>query len=483
MSSLIDDPEVQASLVLLDAQVGAAKDEQDIPGLSIAVILDQTTLWTKGYGYTDVERRITAGPHTIYRIGSITKLFTATMLMQLRDAGRLHLDDPVEKFLPEFRVKSRFPDAKPPTFRQLASHTAGLPLEAPLEYGYHFTETFPSPDELLASLRYLEMCLPAMTQYRYSNLGYNVLGYALARAANQPYAEYVETHILQPLDMASTSYRVTPAMEPYVAVGYEPETENVPRQVARFQNYGLPAGMLWSSVADLGRFVALQFRNGSAGGTQILGGSTIREMHLPVFMTSGWKDAVGIGWHFGEIAGQRVSQHNGGTSGYTSAVVVAPELKFGLAMCANTTARPWDIARACLETLLPVVRRAIDRARAANVSFGVGSWRRYVGQYRLETAALGVVTDAQREGAGMHIRLDGETLELALHIPDLISFTFTLEPFAEHIFRLQHGPFAYAFGGELVLFGTDEHGVVVTAAWRDFSFQRVATAAARPGCT
>ncbi len=121
-----------------------------------------------------------ADPQTIYRVGSVTKVFTALMLMQLRDAGKLQLDDPIETYLPEFKIKSRFPDARPATFRQVAAHYSGLPREAPMRYEYQATDEFPSIEDQLRSLKDSEMMLPAMTMYSYSNLGYNIMGLALS---------------------------------------------------------------------------------------------------------------------------------------------------------------------------------------------------------------------------------------------------------------------------------------------------------------
>jgi CubicO group peptidase (beta-lactamase class C family) len=204
--SFVSSLEVRAALAGLDVQIEAARQEQHVPGLSVVIVADQDVLFLKGYGLADLVNALPATPHTIYRIGSNTKLFTATMLMQLRDAGKLQLDDPVERYLPAFSIPSRFPDSPPITFRQLATHTSGLPLEAPLEYGYHFTRTFPSIEALLSSLTYLERCQPPYTAYRYSNLGFNILGHTLAQIAQQPYAEYVTQHLLNPLGMNDSGF-------------------------------------------------------------------------------------------------------------------------------------------------------------------------------------------------------------------------------------------------------------------------------------
>jgi CubicO group peptidase (beta-lactamase class C family) len=154
-----------------------------IPGMSVVIVYDQDVLLAKGFGYADLEKKIPADPQTVYRIGSVTKAFTALMLMQLRDAGKLQLDDPIEKYLPEFKIKSRFPDARPATFRQVAAHYSGLPRDAPMLYEVQATDSVPSIEDQLKSLTNSEMLLPAMTMYSYSNLGYSIMGLALSRVA------------------------------------------------------------------------------------------------------------------------------------------------------------------------------------------------------------------------------------------------------------------------------------------------------------
>src|SRR4026208_717051 len=117
-----NDPELRAILTEIEADAEKARLKAKIPGMSIVIVYDQDVLLAKGFGYADLEKRIPSDPQTVYRIGSVTKSFTALMLMQLRDAGKLHVDDPIEKYLPEFKIKSRFPDERPPTFRQVVAH-------------------------------------------------------------------------------------------------------------------------------------------------------------------------------------------------------------------------------------------------------------------------------------------------------------------------------------------------------------------------
>src|SRR5659263_635638 len=116
------DPEIIAAFALLDAQLEAERKNKMIPGLSVAVVYDQEIIWAKGFGYSNLEKKISADQTTIYRIGSITKLFTSPMLMHHRDAEKLPPDEPIEKYLSTFKIKSSFSNSRSPTFLQVVSH-------------------------------------------------------------------------------------------------------------------------------------------------------------------------------------------------------------------------------------------------------------------------------------------------------------------------------------------------------------------------
>lgn len=125
-------PEVAAALQVLDAWIQATVAEREQPGLSIGIVHDQDLLWAKGYA--DLARKTPATPATAYRIASISKLFTSTAILQLRDAGKLRLDDPVAQHLPFFRIRNGHPEGPTITVRHLITHTSGLPRESPLSY-------------------------------------------------------------------------------------------------------------------------------------------------------------------------------------------------------------------------------------------------------------------------------------------------------------------------------------------------------------
>ena len=148
---------------------------------------DQELIWTKGYGFADVATKRPATPSTVYRIASITKLFTATALMQLRDQGKVHLDDPVRKYLPWFSIKDPFPDDRAITIRHLMTHLAGLPRgSAGLPEGQR---GFASRDQMIGALGQQELAFPTETEFNASNLGWAIAGEVVAQAAGEPYPQ------------------------------------------------------------------------------------------------------------------------------------------------------------------------------------------------------------------------------------------------------------------------------------------------------
>src|SRR5262245_31043893 len=281
-----NDPALRAILTEIGVDAEDARVEAKVPGMSMVIVYDQDVLLASGFGYADLEKQIPADPQTVYRLASVTKSFTALMLMQLRDEGKLHLDDPIEKYLPEFKIKSRFPDARPATFRQVAAHYSGLPREAPMLHEYQYTDECPSVEDQLKSLSVSEMLLPAMTVYSYSNLGYDIMGLALSRVAKQPYDQYVAAQILKPLGMNLSGFALTEQMKKHFAVGYKPAGPDGTHEKSANPKVGMATGMLYSNVNDLANFLSLFFRQGPRGGKQVLGSSSLLEMLIPVAVST-----------------------------------------------------------------------------------------------------------------------------------------------------------------------------------------------------
>ena len=359
-NGVASDPAVSAALAQLDAQLAAVVRERNLPGLSAGVVYDQELIWAKGYGYADLERRLPAEADSIYEIGSITKLFNAVMLMQLRDAGKLNLDDPIEKYLPEFKMKSSFPDQRPPTFRQVVSHTAGLPREYGFDVGENgHLQQYPAA-VVLAGIKDKEMQYPAYTGFHYSNLGIYIIGQALPRIAGEPYTQYMQTHVFDPLGMRNTGWEYTDAMKPHRAIGYVAAKGDGPREIAPLfvpGDFGVSAGGIQSSVRDMAKFLSLQFCDGPAGGAQILGGTTLREMRASLVPADNWLWGYGIGWEVEKYPNHAGLCHSGGTLGFASKVRAVPDLKLGFVVLMNQDTDSDELSRKAVEGLLPAFER------------------------------------------------------------------------------------------------------------------------------
>src|SRR5688500_7292873 len=156
---------------VIDAWIKAQVDYQNLPSVSAAVVKDQETIWSKGYGSANVETKEAASTATLYSICSISKLFTSVAIMQLYDAGKLRLDDDIRTVLPKYNLKQQYKDSGPITIRSLLTHSSGLPRESDYSYWTGPDFPFPSQEQLYAKLGDQQTLYPASTNFQYSNLG------------------------------------------------------------------------------------------------------------------------------------------------------------------------------------------------------------------------------------------------------------------------------------------------------------------------
>src|SRR5215470_4529358 len=280
--------------------------------MAVAVVRDQELLWSRGFGLADVERGIPATPGTRYRVGSVTKLFTATAVMQLRDEGKLDLDDTVKRHLPWFALAGESGSPPPDlTIRQLLSHTSGLPREA--AFAYWDTLEFPPIALVREGLLRQSTALEPETQWKYSNLAMTLAGEIVAAVSRLPYPRYVERRILEPLGMASTIVDGIAPHDPRLARGYGRRFPRAPRQPREIGDIGglVPAGNMASTVEDLARFVMLQFRVAPASEHPVLCGATLREMHRIHWLEPGWQAGWGLGFRIYREEGRTCMGHGG----------------------------------------------------------------------------------------------------------------------------------------------------------------------------
>ncbi len=372
-----DDPEVQGAKRLFSAWLEGQIAYRGLPGIAVGVVADQDLVWAAGFGFADTQAKRPMSPATKFRMASHSKLFTATAIMQLREQGKLQLDDPVSKYLPWFKVKTAEPDDPPITIEELLTHGSGLPREA----GPHWTTyEFPTQDELQTLTADRQAAFPPEVRWKYSNLAYSLAGMVIETVSGEKWADYVQRHIYQPLGMSASSVdqNVTG-----LAVGYNRRMPDGSQLVMPFvdaRGMGAATGIT-STVEDMAKFVSAQFRKGPSGGRQILSTASLREMHRVRMLENNWTQGQGIGFAVNRIRDKIYVGHGGGYPGYTTQTLIQLDSKVGVIVLTNTNdSNPFDIAMQLMSTVGEAVAKA--SAVEPTVIAWDPSWARFAGLYR-----------------------------------------------------------------------------------------------------
>jgi len=317
--------------------------ENDITGLSIALIDDQQVIWQKGFGYADLENKLPATPETVYRAGSIAKIFTAAATMQLAEQGKLDIDQPLAAALPEFSIKTRFPKAGPVTPRNVMTHHSGLPSNFLRDMYVREPGRFES---VVDSLHDEHLTFPPDYVFSYSNVGMALLGATVQKVSGEAFDDYMEGHFFRPLGMTRSSFASRA-----IAKAYDRNKE-----IEVFSLRDMPAANLLSNVVDLSHFLKMQFAEGKYGGQQVLSANTTREMvrvqnaDFPLTFNA----YVGLGWmmHGIEIpGGGRVASHGGSLPDSHSMMAMLPEHKLGVVVLSNSTTSHASVTKIASEAL------------------------------------------------------------------------------------------------------------------------------------
>lgn len=295
---------------------------KELPALSIALIDDQRIVWARGLGFADPGRKVPATENTIYRVGSVSKLFTDIAIMQLAERGEVDVDAPVQRYLPQFRPVNPF--GKPITLRQLMAHRSGLTREPPA--GHYFDETNPTLAATVESLNGTELLYAPEARTKYSNAGIAVVGYVLERLKKEPFEKYVQRSVLDPIGMRSSSFARGPAIAPNLSKAFLWTYHGRVFEAPVFELGIGPAGNLYSTVTDLGRFLSVLFAGGRGPSGQILKPETLAEMWRPQFA----RDArFGIGFALSRFGGRRRIGHGGAVYGFATDLSALPDEKLG----------------------------------------------------------------------------------------------------------------------------------------------------------
>jgi CubicO group peptidase (beta-lactamase class C family) len=412
-----------------------------LPSVSAGVFRGGELVWSEAIGLADVEQRIDATPDTQYAVASITKTFTAVSVLQLRDAGKLDLDDPLSEHLPEAAHGT-------PTLRRMLAHASGLQREPPGEIWE--TLTFPDEEDLLRGLEEAEQVLPPMAAWHYSNLAYALLGVVVSRISGTPFRDYVQERLLGPVGLERTTWG--PGERVAVPYFVEPYSDSVRREpVLELGGKGGESG-LYSTVGDLARWGAFLCDPDES----VLAPSSVAEMHdLNVMAEANWTLGWGLGielWRRGE---RIFGGHTGGFPGFLSILAYSRRDRVGAVVLTNAGNWPnlsstgLEVAEAAVEELAPELEPwRPEVAPPAEIAPLLGRW--------------------WSEGDESIFSWRGGKLEARLADAPPEREPSVFEPEGDDRFRVVSG----RERGETLRVVRDENGEVVKLYWATYPFTR-----------
>lgn len=354
----------------LDDEIEAALDAFRVPGAAVAVVHDGDVVLSRGYGVRDREAGAPVTDSTVFPIGSMTKSFTSLLVGDLVEEGRLEWDEPVQEWLPEFRLERDYPSLHA-TAVDLLSHRTGLPRHDALWMAWEEADTVVTRSDFVDDLRHLEPTAEFRTAWQYNNFGYAAAGLLVGRVTDSTWEQQLRGRLLEPLGMRRSNVTVdsTLALADH-ATGYRvvrPDSGDV--RVEPMDHFRIdamaPAGAVNSSAAEMTRWLELHLEAGEVDGERVVPAGAVERTHRREMPLRGGTSAVeggevshesyALGWQVQDYRGHRMLQHGGGIDGFTSLMAVLPEEDLGVVVLSNRVGSAFTRAVA-----LTAVDRALD---------------------------------------------------------------------------------------------------------------------------
>ncbi len=318
----------------LDQCAGYWLSRWTVPGAVVAT-WDDGQIESRAYGVSNLETGYPMTSDTILQIGSISKIFTTTLLMSFVDEGSIDLDEPVSSYLPEIQV-SKDATQNDITIRQLLTHTSGV-------FGDHFDD-FGWGDEALD--RYVHSVATLRQVYKpgelwaYTNSGFNIAGKIIESISGKTFEQCMRERVFEPLCMERTFYFPWEVIAYRHAVGHTfVDPAGNEQQVARtwpIPRSSGPAGSISSNVADMLKFAAMHLNGGEYDGHRVLSVQAAEAMQAEQVQNAGLADAWGLGWMIDDYDGVRTVSHGGTTNGFTARLVLVPSRSFAIVVLTNS---------------------------------------------------------------------------------------------------------------------------------------------------
>ena len=325
----------------LEPDIKAVMQTAKIPSCTIALVDGDSIVWQKAYGHTNLWAKTPAQLDSVYLIGSTFKAMSTMALLQLMEKGKFKLDDPVNQYLGDIKIKGEDPK-NPVTFRHLLTHTSGMPTDFG---GFPIWEDEVPPkleDYMRSSLRVESLPLDKQV---YSNMGYSLIGYLVEKLSGKPFKEYIGEQIFKPFEMNDTSFNPSPSIDERMAMPYVPDEKTGElKAFYKVRATVWPAGLVWGTVGDQARWLIANLNGGSYKGTRVIAEATHAEMLKPQFekfkgpvqkLWGGSEANYGLTWWTEDRAGEKYFAHSGSVPGYTAFLLGNRTRRLGFAILTN----------------------------------------------------------------------------------------------------------------------------------------------------
>jgi CubicO group peptidase (beta-lactamase class C family) len=339
------------AIAAIDRIASAEIDQKKVASYAVAVVKDGRIVLARGYGFADLENEVPATAETVYRLGSITKQFTAMAIMLLVEDGKLSVDDELTKFLPDYPIGER-----KITIRHLLNHTAGLKDYTRTRDFDKFARLDHSHDEMRALFQNEPPDFAPGTRWGYSNANYYLLGLIIEQASGQKYEDFLEQRIFQPLHMSATRYGHPQQLIPRRANGYKYFFGQLTNDDGISMDPPFAAGALVSNIIDM-----IKWHQALEAGA-LVSSKSYEEMARPTTLANGTSRPYGYGWRLGRLSGHNTIGHGGGINGFSTMISRYPDDRLAVVVLSNTSgADPGAVSDRIAKVMLGIEEEAERR--------------------------------------------------------------------------------------------------------------------------
>ena len=378
---------INQTLTHVDDLITELFNEEPLAGLAVGIVQNGELVHTKNLGFADIAQQTPISSDTVFRIGSISKTFTAVGVMQLWEQGRFLLDDPVNDYLQAYQIIPAGPDAPPITFRHLLTHTGGIGelrsfgdvFRPVIGLGAPVDQPLPPLSDYYA--HGLRADVAPGTKWSYTHHAFATLGQLIEDISGEPFHDYMRRYVFDPLGMDRSDYQRSERVCDNLAVGYNWKRGTF-TPVKDVEIVIGAAGSIFSSVNQMAQYVAALLNGGVGEHGAIVQANTLPMMLTPQFQLDPHLPAMGLAFWLDTWNEHRTAGHDGGWPGFVSSMLFAPDDGIGVVVFTNTTSiQPGKIAANLLRRLLQLPD--LDDPPRANVAQAPQLWHELAGAYGL----------------------------------------------------------------------------------------------------